>query len=69
MPSVGESAFGQRSVQLMCVWQARLASSPATARRRAPCAVSRASLTSVQARFSAAGPRYPGFAATTSQAA
>ena len=34
MPAVGESFFGQCSVQLMCVWQEWQPASPATARSR-----------------------------------
>src|SRR3989454_10166177 len=66
--AVGDRPIGQRSVQLMWVWQAWQPASPATARRRSIVAASRSSLTSVQARLSAAGPRYSGFHATTSQA-
>src|SRR5260221_2178598 len=57
MAAVGERCFGQRSVQLMCVWQAWQPASPATACSRALLAVSRLSRTRVQARLSAAGPR------------
>src|SRR2546422_1294806 len=68
IPAVGARPIGQRSVQLMCVWQAWQPASPATARRRSCFTTSRSSLTRVQARLSAAGPRYSAFHATTSQA-
>ena len=55
--AVGEICFGQRSVQLTCVWQLWQPASPATARNRSERAPSRTSLINVHARFSAAGPR------------
>src|SRR3954469_22831643 len=54
---VGDSAFGQNSVQLMWLWQEWQPASPDTAARRSSWPRSRTSLTSVQARLSAAGPR------------
>ncbi len=55
--AVGLSAFGQSVRQLSWLWQAWQPASPATARRRSGWPSSRTSLTSVQARLSAAGPR------------
>jgi hypothetical protein len=55
--AVGASCFGQRSVQLWCVWHAWQPASPATAASRSLRAPSRGSLTRVHARFRAAGPR------------
>jgi hypothetical protein len=46
--TVGASCFGQRSVQLWCVWQAWHSASPATAASRSRRAPSRGSLTSVR---------------------
>ena len=55
--AVGARCFGQRSVQLACVWQAWQPASPATACRRSRLRAVAQSLTSVHARLSAAGPR------------
>ena len=54
---VGSSDLGQCSAQLRWLWQAWQPASPVTAASRSLLPVSRTSLTSVQARLSAAGPR------------
>ena len=53
----GSRFFGQRSVQDCVEWQEWQPASPATASSRSARPPSRTSFTSVQARFSAAGPR------------
>ena len=68
MPAVGSSPLGQRSEQVVWVWQAWQPASPATDFKRSFCAASRTSLTSDQARLSAAGPRYSGRQVTVSHA-
>src|SRR4051812_18353203 len=55
--NVGDNAFGQNSVQLIWLWQEWQPASPDTAPSRSCCPRSRTSLTNVQARLSAAGPR------------
>src|SRR5207244_6918385 len=67
--AVGARCFGHHVVHEPCVWHAWQPASPATARIRSRPAVSRASLISVHARLSAAGPRKSGRQPTTSHAA
>ena len=56
MAAVGFSSFGHRLVQLWCEWQLAQPLSPDTAFSRSRLSPSRASLSRVQARLSAAGP-------------
>ncbi len=57
MLAVGESRFGQRSVQLMWVWQLWQPASPATARSRSRVRVVPFVLDERPRAVSAAGPR------------
>src|SRR5437868_14487181 len=67
--AVGARCFGHHCVHDPCVWQAWQPASPATARKRTRPPTSRASLTSVHARLSAAGPKKSVRHPTTSHAA